>query len=116
MIEIKNLTKKFSDKVIFKNASFCLPNNGLFILDSDNGTGKTTLLKMLAGIDHDYEGKILFNGEGSSLDCEYLDQRNNYVTFLSVKDNFHLKSFIYKADNDIDVGDKNKLFIKQIMI
>lgn len=113
MIEIKNLTKKFSYKVIFHNASFCLPNNGLFILDSDNGTGKTTLLKILSGIDHDYEGKILFNGEESSLDCEYLDQRNNYVTFLSVKDNFHLKSFIYKTDKDIDVSDRNKELLKR---
>ena len=50
MIEVKNLSKKYDEAIVFDNASFTLPSTGLFILNSDNGSGKTTLLKILVGI------------------------------------------------------------------
>ena len=114
MIEVKNLNKQFLDKVIFEDASFSLPLNGLFVLDSDNGTGKTTLLKILAGIDQDYEGKIFLDRkEVTKIDCEYLDQRNNYISFLSVKDNYNLKSFFYKNIEILDINENKKQFLER---
>lgn len=115
MIEIKSLTKIFGDKIIFDNTSFSLPSKGLFILDSDNGSGKTTLLKILIGRESTQNGEILFNGkivENLACYCTYLDQKFNFVSFLTLKDNYNLKSFIYKGRN-AQIDEKNLAFIKR---
>ena len=115
MIEIKDLTKIFGDKIIFDNTSFSLPSKGLFILDSDNGSGKTTLLKILIGRESTQNGEILFNGkivENLACYCTYLDQKFNFVSFLTLKDNYNLKSFIYKGRN-AQIDEKNLAFIKR---
>lgn len=115
MIEIKNLTKIFGDKIIFDSASFSLPSKGLFILDSDNGSGKTTLLKILIGRESAQNGEIVFDGkrvENLASYCTYLDQKFNFVSFLTLKDNYNLKSFIYKGRN-AQIDEKNMAFIKR---
>lgn len=115
MIEIKNLTKIFGDKIIFDSASFSLPSKGLFILDSDNGSGKTTLLKILIGRESAQNGEIVFDGkrvENLASYCTYLDQKFNFVSFLTLKDNYNLKSFIYKGRN-AQIDEKNMVFIKR---
>ena len=63
MLKISNLTKKFKDKVIFKETSFELPDTGLFLLKGKNGLGKTTLLNILNQNDLDYEGEVYYNDE-----------------------------------------------------
>lgn len=63
MITISNLTKKFDDNIIFDNASFFLPSNGLFLLSGSNGIGKTTLLNILSLTDIDFQGKFLYDGQ-----------------------------------------------------
>ena len=63
MLKIVNLTKKFKDKVIFEDATFELPDNGLFLLKGKNGLGKTTLLNILNQNDLEYEGQVFYNDE-----------------------------------------------------
>lgn len=58
MLEIKNLTYERDDTLIIKNLSLVLkPGNFLYIA-GDNGKGKTTLLKLIAGILRPTSGKI----------------------------------------------------------
>ena len=47
IIKAENLNKSFDGKVIFKNANFTIDNMSKVALLGDNGTGKTTLLKMI---------------------------------------------------------------------
>ena len=63
MIEIKNVTKKYKDKVAIKNIDFNVNDGDIFAFIGHNGAGKTTLIKSIVGI-HDFEeGEILINGK-----------------------------------------------------
>ena len=63
MIEIKNVTKKYGDKVAVKDATFNVEDGEIFAFIGHNGAGKTTLIKAIVGI-HDFdEGEILINGK-----------------------------------------------------
>lgn len=57
-LAIKNLTKKFSDKVVFENFSYDFAQNGIYALIGKSGRGKTTLLRIIAGLDTEYTGEI----------------------------------------------------------
>ena len=62
MIEIKNVTKKYGDKVAIDNISFKINDGDIFAFIGHNGAGKTTLIKSIVGI-HDFdEGDILIDG------------------------------------------------------
>ena len=63
MIEIKNVTKKYGDKLALKDISFNVNDGEIFAFIGHNGAGKTTLIKSIVGI-HDFDsGDILINGE-----------------------------------------------------
>ena len=63
MIEIKNVTKKYGDKIALNNVSFNVDDGEIFAFIGHNGAGKTTLIKAIVGI-HDFdEGDILINGK-----------------------------------------------------
>lgn len=62
MIEIKNVTKKYGDKVAVDNVSFNVNDGDIFAFIGHNGAGKTTLIKAIVGI-HDFDdGDILIDG------------------------------------------------------
>ena len=62
MIEIKNVTKKYGDKVALNDVSFKVEDGDIFAFIGHNGAGKTTLIKSIVGI-HDFdEGDILIDG------------------------------------------------------
>ena len=49
-IEIKALSHRFGDKIIFENYDLCLQDGGLYGLTAPSGRGKTTLLRILMGL------------------------------------------------------------------
>ena len=61
MLKTANLSYKFDDKYIFSNLSFEFADDSVFKLVGDNGTGKSTLLKILSGIYKNYEGDLSFS-------------------------------------------------------
>ena len=68
MIEIKNVTKKYGDKVALKDISFNVNDGEIFAFIGHNGAGKTTLIKSIVGI-HDFDiGEILINGKSIKKD------------------------------------------------
>ncbi len=63
MIEIKNVSKKYGDKVALSNVSFEVNDGEIFAFIGHNGAGKTTLIKAICGILDFESGKILINGK-----------------------------------------------------
>ena len=58
LINIERITKSFTDHKLFDNASFSLQEGEKVGIIGINGTGKTTLLKMMAGLEEPDEGSI----------------------------------------------------------
>lgn len=82
-LQVENLTKSFGDKLLFENISFGLSDNQRTALIAKNGTGKTTLLNIIAGKEGYDNGKISFKKD---LRVMYLEQNPYFPSDLSVID------------------------------
>ncbi len=58
MIEIKNLVVQKNDKAICTVSSFAVKAGQRVAVTGSNGTGKTTLLRVIAGLEKDYSGDV----------------------------------------------------------
>ncbi len=82
-LQIEHLTKSFGDLLLFEDISFGISDNQRVALIAKNGTGKTTLLNIIAG-NEDYDsGTISFRRD---LRVGYLEQSPDFPKNLSVID------------------------------
>ncbi|MEI6752198.1 MAG: ABC-F family ATP-binding cassette domain-containing protein [Paludibacter sp.] len=82
-LQVENLTKSFGDNLLFENISFGIADNQRVALIAKNGTGKTTLLNIIAGNEDYQSGTISFRRD---LRIGYLDQNPDFPKELSVID------------------------------
>ncbi len=62
-IKVRNLNKSYvKGRFVLKDVSFDIPAGKIVGLLGPNGCGKTTLLKILSGCIHDYDGKVIIGG------------------------------------------------------
>lgn len=64
-LKIFDLKKCFGKKVIFDSFSYDFADSGVYILKGESGVGKTTLLRIIAGLDKDYTGEVSGGGFGN---------------------------------------------------
>ena len=74
-LQVEGLTKSFGDLVLFEHISFGLNEGQRLGLIAKNGTGKSTLLSIIAGIEGYDEGNIVFR---NNLRVGYLEQTPHY--------------------------------------
>lgn len=74
MLELKNISKRFGDKQIISDLNLKVPEKQILAIVGPSGGGKTTLLRMLAGLETIDSGDIIYNGEELPLD--ELEKRN----------------------------------------
>lgn len=73
MISIRNLTKRYGEKVAVKNLNLEIGDGEIFGFIGHNGAGKTTTIKCVVGIQNFDEGEILIDGmsiKEKPLDCK----------------------------------------------
>lgn len=67
MLELKNITfsvmENGKEKVIIDDLSYTVEDNKFTVITGPNGGGKSTLAKLIAGIEKPTSGKILYNGQ-----------------------------------------------------
>ncbi len=71
VIEVEGLRKSFGNRVLFDGLSFSLPPNGIVGVIGPNGVGKSTLFKMIMGIEQPDGGTLDI---GDSVKISYVDQ------------------------------------------
>lgn len=81
LLSIENISKSYSDKILFKNINLGISEGDKIGLIGVNGTGKSTLLKIIAGIETSDTGNII---KGNSVTIEYLPQNPNFKADASV--------------------------------
>lgn len=76
IITATGLTKSYGEHTVLNNMNFSLPEGEVIGLFGPNGCGKTTLMKILTGLIHDYKGEVLINGSAPS------EKTKTFTTYL----------------------------------
>ncbi|MES2156762.1 MAG: energy-dependent translational throttle protein EttA [Pseudomonadota bacterium] len=76
VIEFKNITKAFGDKLLFEDLSFLLPPGGIVGVIGPNGAGKSTLFKLITGQETADSGEIDI---GSTVRLGFVDQSRDHL-------------------------------------
>jgi ATP-binding cassette ChvD family protein len=76
VIEVKNISKAYGDKLLFENLSFTLPPGGIVGVIGPNGAGKSTLFKILIGKEQPDSGTIEI---GPTVRLGYVDQSRDQL-------------------------------------
>ncbi len=97
MLNVNNLFKSFNHNLIFNNFSFQFNQNHVYGIVGETGKGKTTLLKMIASIDTNYQGKITYKNKNiheildySLSKVSYISQEFSLIDELTIKENCFL--------------------------
>lgn len=97
MLTVKNLSKSFGKKPIFKDLSLEFPDRGVFALCGESGVGKTTLLRMICGLDKDFSGDII---GGGIKNCSVAFQEYRLFPELSALDNLIFANYDKKSEKN----------------
>ena len=133
VLTVKNLTKEYGDKLLYKDVSFEIKRGERVFLIGPNGCGKSTLYKMLKGT-LDTDGFIKY---GANVECAYYDQeRSDIVSGKDVENQLWdiypkmdrtqirnaLAAFLFKGDDvfkateSLSGGEKARLSLLEIML
>jgi ATP-binding cassette ChvD family protein len=94
VIEARNVTKSFGEKLLFENLSFSLPPGGIVGIIGPNGAGKTTLFKLITGMEKPDSGDFKV---GDTVKLAYVEQ---------MRDSLDDKQEVWKA-----LGDGNEFIM-----
>jgi phospholipid/cholesterol/gamma-HCH transport system ATP-binding protein len=75
VIEVRDLTMAYGDRVIMQDISFSVQRGEVFVLMGGSGSGKSTLLKHLIGLKAPSKGTILFEGDAFDLEDDVTRRR-----------------------------------------
>lgn len=99
-ITLQNISKTFGDITALRNVSFDIQDSEFFVLLGPTGAGKTTTLRVIAGLEKPNEGHVLFDGQSvdalapADRDVAFVFQQYSLYPTMTVYDNlaFPLRS------------------------
>ncbi|MDR2679132.1 MAG: ABC transporter ATP-binding protein [Zoogloeaceae bacterium] len=90
MLEVRDVSRRFGDLTALQGTSLQVDEGEFVSIVGASGCGKTTLLRLIAGLDQDYEGEITLRGKriaGTSLERGIVFQGHRLLPWLTLWDN-----------------------------
>ena len=122
LLEIKKVNKKFGDKQILHDINLVIPRGKIIGLLGKNGTGKSTLIKLINDLLTADSGEILINGKAIGTESKkiisylpertYLDKSMTVKSVLNYFNDFYENFDIDKAQSllkDLELDQNQKL-------
>ena len=122
LVKCTNLTKKFDNKIVLDNIILTIKPNKIIGLLGKNGTGKTTLIKLINDLLTPTSGEILINGKKPGPESKeiisYLPERTYLDKSMTIKETLIFFSEFYQNFNiekakkllkDLDLNEEQKL-------
>lgn len=114
LLKCKNLTKNYGDKEVLKGINLTISSGKIIGLLGKNGTGKTTLIKLINGLLTSASGEILFKGKSIGIESKkcisYLPEKTYLDKSMTVNDTIKYFSEFYENFNP----DKARHLIKDL--
>ena len=99
LFDVKNISFSYDDEDIFSDISFSIKKGDVLCILGPNGTGKTTLIKCLNGLNNIDSGEILLNGKNiKSLSFSEISRHIAYIP------QSHIPSFPFKVLDVVMMG------------
>lgn len=119
IIQLENISKKYKKREILKNINISVEDSEIIGIIGANGTGKSTLLKIMLGLTKQNNGIIKYfnNGEKISSLIGYVPQENPLIPELTVLDNLKLWYSDSKENmnDDLNNGILKKLKLNDVL-
>lgn len=116
IVEFKNVYKSYGDKDILKGIDLNIPKGKIVGLLGPNGSGKTTIIKLINNLLQVDEGSIEINGMKPSVETKkiisYLPEKTYLNDWMKVKD---ILAFFHDFYKDFDIQKANEM-IKNLKI
>jgi heme exporter protein A len=100
MLSIRNLQFELNDVLLFEPLNFTIPSGTCLQLAGPNGVGKTTALKILAGLTKPRRGSILISGkkvDSLAAHAKYLGHELALTPQLTVQENLNYYAHLFHA-------------------
>ena len=125
--KVRGLTKDYDGHVVLDNVSFDIPAGKIVGLLGPNGCGKTTLIKILTGLIHDYTGVVKVGGKSIGIaskahlaylpDSTYFPQRFRTIDCINYFADFfvdfdRMKAIQFAGDFGLDLNQRVKTMSK----
>jgi ATP-binding cassette subfamily F protein uup len=91
-LSVENISKSYGERILFKDISFGINKDQKIAFIAKNGSGKTTIMNMINGIDEPDTGQVVIRKD---INMAFLSQNNNLQDELTIEEN------IFASDNEI---------------
>ena len=92
LLTVENISKSFGELILFENLSFGVNKDQKIALIAKNGTGKTSILKMLSGTDSPDTGRVNYR---KGIRVSFLEQEPEMDPNLTIEET------IFASDNEV---------------
>lgn len=103
LIEFKNLTKYYGSKLVLNQLNLSLKKGRIIGLLGPNGSGKTTMIKIINGLLKSYQGEVVIDskkiGKETKQMISYLPDESYFQDWMKAKDALNLFKDLYKDFN-----------------
>ena len=113
IISVKNLSKSYGSQKVLSNVSFGFEGGQIIGLLGPNGSGKTSIIKILTGLINDYSGDVFVNGNRpgkiSKADVAFLPEKTYLASWMTTKDAIN-----YIADFYDDFDKEKAMHLREV--